>query len=117
MVTVTCENDVGGRRRAVLAWHGRRKYYEPTDDPEHDSFLNGALLTVATASGTQFTAAFNFYKLVNGSSGSAHVHESADTGTVQVTRTPVIVTYNDQIGLLQTWNTTNYMFHDKIGLL
>ncbi|MGA9135557.1 MAG: head-tail connector protein, partial [Candidatus Sulfotelmatobacter sp.] len=40
-----------------------------------------------------------------------------DTGTATVITNPLLVTYYDQLGVLQTWNTTNYTVqYNKICL-
>jgi hypothetical protein len=90
----------------------------PSATPSTTPFLNGAPLTVLTANSTQFTAAFNFYNLINGNQLVPQTYtNNADTGTVQVLSNPLLVTYNDQNGNLQTWNTTNYtVAYDKVTL-
>jgi hypothetical protein len=119
VATVTCANSFTGGQVVVLAGTAEGNTAEPTLTPSTTPFLNGVPLTILTASGTQFTATFNnFY--TTGSYGQVvpqSYTNSSDTGTATLVTNPLIVTYYDQLGVLQTWNTTNYTVqYDKICL-
>jgi len=118
VVTVTCDNDFAEGNVVVIAGTAEGNVYNPTTTPSTIPFLNGAPLTVLTASATQFTAAFNFYNLESGNQMVPQTYtNNADTGTAQVWSNPCLITYYDQNGILQTWNTTNYsVMYDKICL-
>jgi hypothetical protein len=125
VVTVTTDAPVTVGQVVVPFGTAEGNIYEPQVTPSTVPFLNGAPLTVLSvitsgspATQTGFTAAFNFYNLVNGNQMVPQTYtNNADTGTVQVMSNPLIVTYNDQNGILQTWNTTNYsVMYDKICL-
>jgi hypothetical protein len=120
VVTVTCENEFDEGDVVVLAGTAEGNTANPQTTPSTVPFLNGALLTVATASGTQFTAVWNnFY--TTGSNGQVvpqSYTNASDTGTAQLVTNPVVVQYYDQMGVLCTWNSTNYfVLDDKIGLV
>ncbi|MGA8877951.1 MAG: head-tail connector protein [Candidatus Korobacteraceae bacterium] len=119
VVTVTCSNSFTGGQVVVLAGTAEGNTAEPTLTPSTTPFLNGVPLTILTVSGTQFTAAFNnFY--TTGSYGQVvpqSYANASDTGTATVITNPLLVTYYDQLGVLQTWNTTNYTVqYNKICL-
>jgi hypothetical protein len=91
----------------------------PSLTPSTTPFLNGVPLTVLTSSDTQFTAAFNNFYTTNGLGQPipASYTNNSDTGTAQVWSNPCVITYYDQLGVLNTWNSTNYFVqYDKICL-
>jgi hypothetical protein len=125
IVTVTCPNDFVVGQVVVPFGTAEGNIFQPTLTPSTTPFLNGMPLTVTSiimsgspAVQTGFTAAFNFYNLINGNEQVPLTYENnADTGTVQLMSNPLVITYNDQNGFLQTWNTTNYtVVYDKITL-
>ncbi len=61
----------------------------------------------------------NFYTTgSNGQMVPQSYTNASDTGTAQLVTNPVIVHYYDQMGMLCTWNSTNYfVLDDKIGLV
>ena len=74
-------------------------------------------LTILTATTSQITATFNnLYTIQNqGVVVPGSYTNNADTGTVTLITNPLVVTYYDQNGYLQTWNTNNYFVqYDKI---
>ena len=90
----------------------------PQATPSTTPFLNGAQVTVLTSGSGQFTASFVLGGI--GSDGTfvpSSFTNASDTGSATVITNPLIVTYYDQNGILQTWNTTNYFVqYDKICL-
>lgn len=117
IVTVTCANGFLAGNVVVIAGTAEGNTSDPQTTPSTIPFLNGAPLTVLTASPTQFTASFNFGTL-NGPVFTPGTYSNlADTGTATLWTNPCIVQYYDQNGILQTWNTTNYsILDDKICL-
>jgi hypothetical protein len=122
--TVTCDNDFAIGDIVVPFGTAEGNIYAPQDTPTTVPFLNGAPLTITSiimtgspAVQTGFTAAFNFYNLSGNQVIPQSYTNNADTGTVQLMSNPLLVTYNDQNGILQTWNTTNYtVAYDKVCL-
>lgn len=89
---------------------------DPQATPSTTPFLNGAQVQILTASATQFTAAFTFGTVSQVFTPSSYSNNS-DTGTATVITNPLVITYYDQNGILQTWNTTNYFVQfDKVCL-
>lgn len=91
----------------------------PTTTPSTTPFLNGVPLTVLTSNDTGFTASFpNFYQISEtGAVTPQSYTNGSDTGTAQVWSNPLILTYNDQNGVQQIWNTNNYtVFANKVTL-
>jgi hypothetical protein len=118
IVTVTCANAFAPGNVVVLAGTAEGNIAQPSLTPSTTPFLNGVPLTVLTASGTQFTAAFSFYTLsgANVQVPTSYTNNS-DTGTATLVNNPLVITYNDVNGVLQTWNTTNYTVqYDKVCL-
>lgn len=99
LATITCANTFTPGQVVVIAGTAEGNTSSPQSTPSTTPFLNGAPLTILTASATQFTAAFNF---------AGSYTNNSDTGTATVWTNPLIVTYNDPTGTLQTWNTNNY---------
>lgn len=117
-VTVECVNNFAQGNVVMLQNTAEGNTAQPSLTPATTPFLNGVPLTVLTASGTSFTAAFNFYT-VNGQSQivAQSYTNNSDTGTATLINNPLIVTYNDINGVLQTWSTINYTVqYDKICL-
>jgi hypothetical protein len=120
VVTVTCANSFTAGQVVVIAGTAEGNNANPNLTPSTVPFLNGALLTVATCSGTQFTAAWNnFYEIASdGVNTPMSYSNNADTGTATVVTNAAIVQYYDQNGVLCTWNSTNYfVLDDKVGLV
>jgi hypothetical protein len=116
-VTVTCTNTFTVGQVVVIAGTAEGNTAQPQLTPSTVPFLNGAPLTILTASGTQFTAAFNFGTMTNGAFVPSTYNNPSDTGTATLWTNPCIVTYYDQNGIQQTWNTANYFVqYDKVCL-
>ena len=119
IVTVTCENSFEEGNVVVIAGTAEGDIYNPLTTPSTIPFSERiAAHGPHGKSGTQFTAAFNFYTLENGNQMVPQTYSNnADTGTAQMWSNPCLITYYDQNGILQTWNTTNYsVMYDKICL-
>jgi hypothetical protein len=117
-VTVTCNNSFTVGQVVVIAGTAEGNTAQPQTTPNTTPFLNGAPLTILTASGAQFTAQFTFYQIgSNGQPAPMSYTNASDTGTATVLNNPLLVTYYDQNGVLNTWNTTNYFVqYDKVCL-
>jgi len=124
IITVTCANSFSIGQVVLIQGTAEGTPANPQATPNTVPFLNGAQLTILTANATQFTASFVFggVSQTGGLGGPsnfvpASYTNSSDTGTATVITNPLIVTYYDQNGILQTWNTTNYFVqYDKICL-
>ncbi len=118
VLTVTVANSFSAGDVILLAGTAEGNIYSPAATPATTPFLNGAQVVVLTASGTEFTAAFKLYSLENGNQMVPLTYSNgSDTGTATKVTNPLIVTYYDQNGILQTWNTTNYTVqYDKVCL-
>jgi hypothetical protein len=89
---------------------------DPQATPSTTPFLNGAQVQILTATATQFTAAFTFGTVGQVFTPSTYTNNS-DTGTATVITNPLVISYYDQNGVSQTWNTTNYIVqYDKVCL-
>jgi hypothetical protein len=120
IVTVHCTNTFSVGNVVVLANTAEGNVAVPSLTPSTTPFLNGVPLTVITASGTQFTAKFNnFYTIDgNGNVSPQSYTNNSDTGTATVITSPLLLSYFDANGVLQTWNTINYYVQDdKIALV
>jgi hypothetical protein len=119
VVTVTCPNDFSVGQVVILSETAEGDISQPSLTPSTIPFLNGVPLQILTASGTQFTAAFNNFYSTDGAGNITPMSytNNSDTGTATVWQNPLVITYNDQNGVLQTWNSTNYTVqYDKICL-
>lgn len=119
IVTVTCANSFSVSNVVVLANTAEGNIANPNLTPSTTPFLNGCPLTILTCSGTQFTASFpNLYQINSAGTAVAQSYtNNADTGTAQQISNPLTLTFNDQNGVLQIWNTTNYtVYANKITL-
>jgi hypothetical protein len=103
----------------VLANTAEGNVSNPSLTPSTTPFLNGVPLTILSTNGTQITATFNGIYTTggNGQVIPGSYTNNSDTGTMTLVTNPTIVTYYDQLGVLQTWNTNNYFVqYDKICL-
>lgn len=117
VLTVTCTNTFEVGQWVLLNGTAEGNTAQPQTTPDTTPFLNGAQVQILTVSGTQFTAAFTFGGISNGAFVPRSYSNPSDTGTATVITNPLIVTYYDQNGILQTWNTTNYFVqYDKVCL-
>jgi hypothetical protein len=103
----------------VLSGTAEGNVNNPSSTPSTTPFLNGVPLVVSSVNGNQFTAPFNnLYTIQNqGQVVAGSYTNNSDTGTATLITNPLLLTYYDQNGVLQTWNTTNYTVqYDKICL-
>jgi hypothetical protein len=103
----------------VLANTAEGNIANPALTPSTTPFLNGVPLVISSVNGNQFTAPFNgLYTIQNqGQAVPGSYVNNSDKGTVTLVTNPLVVTYYDQNGVLQTWNTANYFVqYDKICL-
>lgn len=119
IVTVTTALNPAVGSVVLLANTAEGNVSEPSQTPSTVPFINGVPLTVLSSSETQFTATFNNFYAINGQGNvvPGSYANNSDSGTAQVWSDPLVVTYNDQNGVLQTWNSTNYsVMYDKVCL-
>jgi hypothetical protein len=117
IVTVTCSNSFTVGQVVLVSGTAEGNTAQPQLTPSTTPFLNGAPLTILTRSNSQFTATFNFGTMTNGAFVPSSYSNNSDTGTAQVLSNALLVTYYDQNGILQTWNTAYYFVqYDKVVL-
>lgn len=119
VVTVTTALNPAVGSVVILNGTAEGNINQPSVTPSTTPFLNGVPLTVTASSGTQFTAAFNNFYIINTNSAvqPQSYTNNADTGTAQVWKNPVIITFDDSNGVVNIWSTIYYFVdYNKITL-